>query len=440
MTVDPRHLVDLDKRHVWHPYTPMQQYIEHGEPLVVATAAGARFSTLDGRSFLDGNSSWWTALLGHQHPRLVAAIQDQAQVLCHVSLAGIVHEQAALLAAELARVAPAGLDRVFFSDDGSTAVEVAIKLAVQYWAQNGHPRRRRFVALDGAFHGETLGVTALGGVEVFRRPFAGVVMECVHVPSPGIEGFERAFTAIESAVRSDAESIAAVVVEPIVQGAGGMTIYDSEYLRRLREITERYGVWLVLDEVFTGYGRTGPMWAGNHAGVCPDVMCVAKGFSGGMLPMAATLTTERVFDGFLGSADRAFYYGHTFCGNPLGARVAREVLAVYRDEDILGGIPHRAERIAQAFTALSEVPGVARVRSQGMIGALDLEGDSGYLARAGWRVYEEALRRGAYLRPLGNTVYVAPPLNIVPADLDELLAILTDSVRTVAGELRPVRR
>ncbi|MCA9598837.1 MAG: adenosylmethionine--8-amino-7-oxononanoate transaminase [Myxococcales bacterium] len=429
MPVDEKQLISLDKRYLWHPYTPMQEYLESVEPLVVTRADGARLFDHDGRSYIDGNSSWWTALLGHGHPRLVEALCRQARTLAHTSLAGITHEPAARLAQELAEVAPEGLDRVFFSDDGSTSVEVAMKLALQYWAQNGRPERRRFLALDGAFHGETLGVTALGGVEVFRRPFASVVLDCVHVPTT-TDGHERAFAALEKALQEGADSLAAVVLEPMVQGAAGMQIYDAEYLRRARELTTRHDVFLILDEVFTGYGRTGPMWAGSHAGVIPDISCTAKGFSGGMLPMAATLATQRIFDGFLGDPSRAFFYGHTYCGNPLGAAVAREVLAIYREEDVLGRAAPKAERIRRTFAELEGVPGVSRSRSLGMIGALDLPGD-GYLDRAGRRVYEEGLRRGAYLRPLGNVVYLAPPLTIPDEDLDELLGIFAESVRTV---------
>lgn len=425
-------IVALDKQRIWHPYTPMQRYLQDVEPLVVARAEGARFHDLDGRSFLDGNSSWWTAVLGHRHPRLVAALARQAETLCHVPLAGIVHEPAAQLAEQLCAIAPRGLERVFYSDDGSTAVEVAMKLALQYWAQNGRPARRRFVALDGAFHGETLGATALGGVQVFRRPFASVLLDCIHVPSAA-DGYQRAFSALEQIVESQADELAAVVLEPVVQGAAGMRIYDARFVEAARELTRRHDVFLVLDEVFTGYGRTGPFWAAEHAGVCPDLLCAAKGLSGGMLPMGATLLTERVFDGFLGGAERAFYYGHTYCGNPLGAAVALEVLAIYREEQVLERARPKAERIARAFAALAGLPAVRSVRSLGMIGALELDSADGYLAEAGWRVYQAALERGAYLRPLGNVVYVAPPLNIPDADLDQLLEIVAESVRAVGG-------
>ena len=426
---DERRIVELDKRHVWHPYTPMQKYLEHTEPLVVVRAAGSRFYDASGRSYLDANSSWWCAVLGHGHPRLVEALREQAERLCHVPLAGIAHEQAALLGAELAQAAPRGLEHVFYSDDGSTAVETALKLAVQYSAQIGRPKRRRFVALDGAFHGETLGASLLSGIEVFRRGLGGVTLDCLRVPA-GPGAHDRAFAMLTELVEGYEAEIAGVVLEPMLQGAAGMRPYDAELLRTARAVTSRHGIPLIFDEVFTGYGRTGPMWASAHAGVEPDILCVAKGFTAGMLPMAATLATHEVFAAFLGDPSRAFLHGHTFCGNPLGARLAREVLAVYRDEQVLERARPKAQAIRRTFEALGAVPGVQGARCLGMVGALDLDA-SGYLGEGGWRVYEAALRRGAYLRPLGSTVYVAPALNIPDADLEELLAIVTESVREV---------
>jgi adenosylmethionine-8-amino-7-oxononanoate aminotransferase len=249
------------------------------------------------------------------------------------------------------------------------------------------------------------------------------------VPSPReAADADRAFDALERTIRENTDTLAAVVFEPIVQGASGMQMYDPAFLRAARELCDRHDVFLVFDEVFTGYGRTGPMWAGEHAGVAPDILCTAKGFSGGMLPMSATLCTSRIFDGFLGDPERAFYYGHTFCGHPLGAAVALEVLRVFDEEKILERARPKAEKIAAVFESLGELPSAARPRAIGMIGALDLAGDSGYLADAGWRVFEEARKRGAYLRPLGNVVYITPPLNISDADLDELLDIVRDSI------------
>jgi adenosylmethionine-8-amino-7-oxononanoate aminotransferase len=425
-------VIMLDKAHVWHPYTAMDAYIAETNPLVVTRASGSRLFDSDGRAYLDGNASWYCSALGHNHPRLVRALTAQAERLCHTALAGITHEPAALLAKNLVNVAPAGLDHVFFSDDGSTSVEVALKMSLQYWSQNGRPERTRFVALDGAYHGDTLGVTALGGVELFRRPFSSVIMDCLRVPAAS-DGFERAFLALESLLATDADRIAAVVLEPMVQAAAGMRIYDAEFLRRARALTTQHDVFLVLDEVFSGYGRTGPMWASEHAAVVPDLMCVSKGFTGGMLPMAATLTTRRIFEGFFGGGERSFFYGHTFTGNPLGAAIALEVLQVYQEECVLERAIAKAERIRQAFAAFAGIPGVLNTRSLGMIGALELDGGQGYLERGGLCVYHEALRRGAYLRPLGNVVYITPALNIGEAELDELLAIVAESVRAVTS-------
>src|SRR4051812_31073758 len=425
-------IIALDKAHVWHPYTPMDEYIAETNPLVIARASGSRLFDADGRSYLDGNSSWWCAALGHNHPRLVRALQAQAERLSHTALAGMTHEPAALLAKNLVAVAPPGLEHVFFSDDGSTAVEVALKMSLQYWAQNGRPERTRFVALDGAYHGDTLGATALMGVEVFRRPFASVLIECLRVPAAS-DGYERAFAALEQLLERESDRIAAVVLEPMVQGAAGMRTYDAEFLRRARALTSQHDVILVLDEVFAGYGRTGPMWACDHAGIAPDILCTAKGFTGGMLPMSATLTTPRIFQGFFGGSERAFYYGHTFTGNPLGAAIALEVLRVYEEECVIERAAVKAERIRAAFAGFADLPGVLTTRSLGMIGVLELQGRQSYLERGGLRVYHEALRRGAYLRPMGNVVYITPPLNITDADLDELLGIVEGSVRSLSG-------
>jgi adenosylmethionine-8-amino-7-oxononanoate aminotransferase len=429
-------IVEADRRHVWHPYTPMDAW-QTEDPIVVARARGVHLHDVDGRRYLDGNSSWWVAGLGHGHPRLVAAMKRQAETLVHCALAGIAHEQAAALAEELVAIAPRGrdgagdgaLERVFYVDDGSTAIDAAAKMCVQARRQLGQPEKTRFVALDGAFHGDTVGATSLGGVEVFRRLYAGVTFECVHAPVPEERSHERAFDAMKTLVTEGADTITAVFVEPVVQGAAGMRVYDPRFLRELRALCDAHDVWLVADEVFAGYGRTGPMWACEHAGVAPDILCIGKAFAA-LLPMAAVLVNAKVFAAFGGGRDRAFLHGHTFCGHALGAAIAREVLAVYRDEDVLGKVARSAPVIREAFDRIGSLPGVERVRTIGMIGAADLASDAkGYLGGIGWRVYEEAKKRGAYLRPLGSTVYVCPPLVIEPGDLAELLGILEESVR-----------
>ncbi|MBZ4395352.1 adenosylmethionine--8-amino-7-oxononanoate transaminase [Myxococcus sp. MISCRS1] len=437
-------IVKLDKQHVWHPYTAMEAYIAGTNPLVIARSEGAYLFDVDGRRYLDANGSWWVSTLGHRHPRLVRTLVEQAGRLPHVSLAGITHEPAAALAAELVAIAPGAqradlpsgerLSRVFYSDNGSTAVEVAIKMAAQYWAQNGQPKRTRFITLTGAFHGETLGSTSVGGVREFRDIFGPLLFDVVHVPSPAEEGgWERAFAQVQAALREHPEDIAGVIVEPVIQGASGMQMYSPDFLRAVREATRRVDTFLIADEVFTGLGRTGARFAVDLAGVVPDLLCLAKALSGGLMPFAVTLASERIFSGFLGASSRALYYGHSYCGNPLGAAIAREVLAVYRDEDVLGQVARKAPKVKAAFERMAAtIPGLVRPRAVGMVGAVDL-GGGGYLASGGWRVYEAARKRGLYLRPLGDTVYIAPALNIPDTALDELLGGMEESLREVAG-------
>ncbi|WP_408888388.1 adenosylmethionine--8-amino-7-oxononanoate transaminase [Myxococcus faecalis] len=437
-------IVKLDKQHVWHPYTAMEAYIAGTNPLVIARSEGAYLFDVDGRRYLDANGSWWVSTLGHRHPRLVRTLVEQAGRLPHVSLAGITHEPAAALAAELVAIAPGAqradlpsgerLSRVFYSDNGSTAVEVAIKMAAQYWAQNGQPERTRFITLTGAFHGETLGSTSVGGVREFRDIFGPLLFDVVHVPSPAEEGgWERAFAQVQAALREHPEDIAGVIVEPVIQGASGMQMYSPDFLRAVREATRRVDTFLIADEVFTGLGRTGARFAVDLAGEVPDLLCLAKALSGGLMPFAVTLASERIFSGFLGASSRALYYGHSYCGNPLGAAIAREVLAVYRDEDVLGQVARKAPKVKAAFERMAAtIPGLVRPRAVGMVGAVDL-GGGGYLASGGWRVYEAARKRGLYLRPLGDTVYIAPALNIPDAALDELLGGMEESLREVAG-------
>jgi len=420
-------LLAADRRHLWRPYTSSedQQAID---PLVVVGGDGPYLITDRGERVLDGSGAWWCNNLGHGHPRLRRALVEQAETLMHCSMAGTLHEGAARLAEELAAVAPAGLTRVFYSDDGSTSVEVGLKMAYQYWQQNGRPERRRFLALPAAYHGDTFGAMSVGGVAAFHGVFSSLFFDVFRPPAPAPgEGFEAVVDALSEQLSRCGDEIAGVVVEPMIQGAAGMRVWSAELLRRLHTATREADTFLIADEVFTGFGRTGPMWASDHAGISPDILCSAKGLSGGVLPFAATLASERVFDGFRGGKERALMHGHTFFGNPLGAAVAREVLAIYRDEHILEHAALRAEELALGFADMARIPGVRRVRSLGMVAALDL-GDEGYMADAGWRVQREARSRGVQLRPLGDTVYVVPPLNIEADALAHLLEVTRDSV------------
>jgi adenosylmethionine-8-amino-7-oxononanoate aminotransferase len=422
-------LIALDRAHVWRPYTSSQDHQER-PLLAVEGAEGAWLILAGGRRVLDASGSWWCNNLGHGHPRLRSAITRQSGRLMHCSFAGATHEPGARLAAELVDVAPNGLDRVFFSDDGSTAVEVALKIAFQYWQQNERPARRRFLALPGAYHGDTIGAMSVGGIEEFTHVFRPLFFEVQRPPEAPDGQWEPVFERLFELLRRDADGIAGVIVEPIVQGAAGMRMYPPKLLAALREETARADTFLIADEVFTGFGRTGPMWGCDHAGITPDLLCTAKGLSGGVLPFAATLATDRVYQGFRGDKSRALMHGHTFCGNPLGAAVAREVLAIYRDENVLQAAKPKAARLARAIEAMWKVPGVTAPRSLGMCAAFEV-GARGYMGTLGWQISEVALELGAHLRPLGNTVYLVPPLNIEDRDLDRLLDIVRESTQRV---------
>ncbi len=422
-------LIALDRAHLWRPYTSSEDH-EERPLLVVDRAEGPWLITAEGRRVLDASGSWWCNNLGHGHPRIQAAIARQAERMMHCTLAAATHEPASRLAAELIEVAPKGLSRVFYSDNGSTAVEVALKIAFQYWRQNDRPERTRFLALPGAYHGDTIGAMSAGDVDEFTSLFRPLLFDVQRPPDVTNHDWEPVFERLFASLREGADEIAGVIVEPIVQGAAGMRMYPPHLLAALREETHRADTFLIADEVFTGFGRTGPMWASDHAGIAPDLLCTAKGLSGGVLPFSATLATDRIYDGFRGDKSRALMHGHTFCGNPLGAAVAREVLAIYREEDLLSTAKPKAAKLAARIRDMAEVPGVEAPRALGMCAAFEV-GEPGYMGSTGWKISEAAFELGAHLRPLGNTVYVVPPLNIGDADLDRLLDIVRESTERV---------
>jgi adenosylmethionine---8-amino-7-oxononanoate aminotransferase len=424
-------VIAKERAHVWPPYTSRDRHEQH-EPLVIVEAEGPYVFDADGRRYVDAVSSWRTATLGHRHPRLVRALGAQAAVLPHVAAGGITHAQVALLAEELAAVAPKGLVRTHFSDDGSTAVEVAVKVAFQYWQQNGRPTRHRFVCLSGAYHGDTLGAASLASLEEFSGVFAPLLFDVIHAPAPSEPGgWDRVVASIEGTLRARPGEIAGVIVEPLIQGASGMRMHGPEALRRIHDACRSIDTFLIADEVFTGYGRTGRMWACDHAGITPDLLCLAKGFTAGILPMGATMATQRVYDGFSGGPERALMHGHTFCGHPLGAAIAREVLAIYREDAIVAGVAPRAAIIDASLARIAGMRGVTGTRSCGIVGVVDL-GEVGYGGTGvGHRVADAARTRGVFLRPLGDTVYVCPPLNVPIDVLETTLGALEASIADV---------
>jgi adenosylmethionine-8-amino-7-oxononanoate aminotransferase len=417
----------LDRRFVWRPYTGAEEH-QRDDLLVVAGAVGPYLFGTDGTRYIDATGSWWCSTLGHGHPRLRAALIAQVERFAHTLFAGATHEPAARLAAELVEIAPKGLERVFFSDNGSTSVEVALKIAFQAAQQRGETSRTRFLALPGAYHGDTFGAMSVGDLGAFRDVFAPLLFATDRPPPlDDPDDFEPAIAWIEDALATRGASYAALIVEPIVQGAAGMRIYPPAFLARLREATTRAGVLLIADEVFTAFGRTGKLFACEHAGITPDLMCLAKGLTGGTLPFAATLATKDVYDAFSGDRTRALMHGHTFAGHPLGAAVALEALSVYRDEGVIARAADVEARLRAGFSKISERRGVLRTRVLGGAAAADL-GDGGYHGAIGWRVRQAALARGIFLRPLGDTVYVTPALTSPLPVIDDLVAGLDEAI------------
>jgi adenosylmethionine-8-amino-7-oxononanoate aminotransferase len=417
-------LVERDARVCWHPYT------QHGlerDPLPVVGAHGAWLELADGRRILDGISSWWATLHGHGHPRIVRAIAEQAARLDHVLFAGATHEPAVWLAEELVEMAPPGLARVFYSDDGSTAVEVALKLVLQAWVQRGEPQRTVFVALEGAYHGDTFGAMAAGDPEPFFRPFAPLFFRVSRI-RPRVDELERT-------LRELGPRAAGLIVEPLVQGAAGMRLHPAEFLRGARELCTRSGVPLIADEVLTGFGRTGALFACTRAGIAPDVLCLGKGLTGGTLPLAATLATEALFECFR-STERArfFAHGHTFTANPIACAAALASLALVRE----ARTPERLEAIGRALATrlapLAKETNVRELRQLGGIVALELEpeagGDVGYHSSLAPRLRALALEHGVLLRPLGNVLYALPPACLEPEEIRLLGDALTACVRS----------
>jgi adenosylmethionine---8-amino-7-oxononanoate aminotransferase len=414
---------ELDHRHLWHPFTPQSEWCRE-EPLVIERGEGARLVDSRGRSYIDGVSSLWCNVHGHRHPLIDAAVREQLDRIAHSTMLGLTHPPAAQLAARLVELAPPGLSRVFYCDSGSAATEVALKMAFQYWQQRGgqHRRRTSFVCLRDAYHGDTLGAMSVGGMEVFRGVYSPLLFRA-HRVEPGDA------SQLERVLDLHAEEIAAVIVEPLVQGAAGIRVQPPGYLRRVRELTERHGVLLVCDEVATGFGRTGTMFACEQERVAPDFLCLGKGLTGGYLPLAATLTTERVYDGFLGAPEeaRTFFHGHTFTGNPLACAAALASLDAFESEGTLVRLQPKIRLFGDLLAELADLPEVAEVRGRGLMAGIDL-GEHDPALRLGHRVALEARERGAIVRPLGDVVVLMPPLTIEKLDLRQLIEVVAASI------------
>ena len=438
--------ITRDLAHVWHPCTQMKDH-ERELPLIpIRRGEGAWLEDFDGRRYLDAVSSWWVNLFGHANPRINAAIRTQLERLEQVILAGFTHEPVIALSEALAALAPPGLTRCFYADNGSCAVEVAVKMSFHYWRNQGASAKRRFITLSNSYHGETLGALAVGNVDLYKEIYRPLLMDVITVPAP--DCFERApgeswaehsrrrFADMERALERHADETCAVIVEPLVQCAAGMRMYDPVYLTLLRAACDRHCVHLIADEIAVGFGRTGTLFACEQAGIRPDFMCLSKGLTAGYLPLSVVMTTDEVYAAFYDEYVRlnAFLHSHSFTGNPLACTAALASLDIFREDHTLERNRALAARMSERVRELAEHPHVAEVRQRGMIAAIELTADKGsrtpypWQQRRGLTVYRHALTRGVLLRPIGAVVYFMPPYVITPAEIDLMVEVAREGI------------
>lgn len=425
---------ELDKAYTWHPFTPMRDWCapEH-EPLMLCSGEGVYLVDQHGNRYLDGNASIWTNIHGHCHPRINDAIKAQLDRVAHTSYLGFGNPPAAQLASELVGLFPdGGLEKVFFSDNGSTAIEAAVRMSLQFWRQNGQPGRDVILAFDAAYHGDTLGAASLGGIPLFKgsaNQFGYVVQRV------------RTFEDLAALPADDLQHIAAVIIEPLVQGVNTMRLWPKGMLKALETWCRGQGIFLILDEVMTGFGRTGTMFACQQEKVVPDFLCMAKGLSGGYLPLAATLVNQRVYEGFLGapSEGRTFFYGHSFTGNQLGCAAALASLAVFREEKVLEQLPAKIKAFDRLLQGLTDLPHVVDVRRCGLIAGIELVKqrsprlDYDTAEQVGARVCVAARKHALLTRPIANTIVLMPPLCVVESELETMVKAVRLAVEEVCG-------
>ena len=438
-----------DLKYIWHPCSQMKDY-ETLPPIVIERGEGINLYDINGKCYKDVISSWWCNLLGHANQRINAAVKKQIDSLEHVIFANFTHKPAITLCQELAKVLPEGLCKFNFADNGSAAIEMALKMSFQYHYQTGHPEKKRFMALTDAYHGETIGALSVGGVDLYSELYKPILLDVVRIEGPdcyrcpynqcrencNCECFKNA----EKAFEEYGKETAAIIVEPLLQGSAGMKIYPPLYLKKLRELCDKYNVHLIADEIATGYGRTGKMFAFNHADVSPDIMCLSKGLTGGYMPMSIAVTTQEIYDAFYDDylKGKAFMHSHTYAGNPLACSAAVEVLKILREENIIAQANKKAlyfnKIIKEKFLPLENV---GEVRSIGLINAIELVKDKktkeppDYRKRTGYGIYKKALEKGVLLRPLGDVIYFNPPLVIEENDMDYVTDIALECTREI---------
>jgi adenosylmethionine-8-amino-7-oxononanoate aminotransferase len=443
MSYDYDTLVRWDREHLWHPFTQMQGFVEE-ELLIIARGDGPYLYDLQGRRYLDGVSSLWCNVHGHRRPELDRALVAQLENVAHSTLLGLAHPPAIVLARRLAAIAPRGLTRVFFSDDGSTAVEAALKMAYQYWQLQGRREKRRFLKLKEGYHGDTLGAVSVGGIDLFHETYRPLLFETLTAPAPYCyrcqdreDCREQCLAELVRLVEQHHGELAAVILEPVMQGAAGMIPQPPGYLARVREVTRQHDVLLICDEVATGFGRTGKMFACEHEGVRPDLLCLAKGITGGYLPLSATLATDEVYQAFLGEFQefKTLFHGHTFTGNPLAAAVSLASLEVFEKDRVLENLAAKIELLEARLYEMASHPHVGDVRQRGFMVGIELVADKQtrepfpVAKRTGPRVILEARKLGAILRPLGDVLVLMPPLCVTTEELESLCRITSEAIQ-----------
>jgi adenosylmethionine-8-amino-7-oxononanoate transaminase len=438
-----RRLVGADKGFVWHPFTQMEGWLK-SEPVVIDGGDGFYLIDTEGRRYIDGVSSLWCNVHGHRVKEIDEAIVEQLGKIGHSTLLGLGQTRSIELAERLVGIAPAGLEKVFYSDSGATSVEIAIKMAYQYWQNVGQGGRKKFIALRDSYHGDTIGSVSIGGMEIFHGIFGSLLFDTYFVDSPFAYRFDgdaeacrgHSLGQMEVLLEECGDEIAAIVVEPLVQGAAGIIVHPEGFLKGVRELADRYGVLLIVDEVATGFGRTGKMFACEHEGVAPDLMCMAKGITGGYLPLAATLATGKIFDAFLGDATehKTFYHGHTYTGNALGCAAAVASLDLFERDDIIASLDEKVGLIDKWFERISELPYVGDARHCGLMCGIEIVRDKASkesfpcAAAVGAKVCAAMREKGAMMRPLGDVIVVMPPVAIGAGVLDELMGIVNETI------------
>ena len=444
-------IIERDLATLWHPCTQMKDH--EWLPLVpIRKGSGVWLEDFDGNRYIDAISSWWVNLFGHNNPRINERIKQQLDTLEHVILAGFSHEPVVELSEQLVEITPEGLSRCFYTDNGSSAIEAALKMSFHYWRNKGQHEKTKFIALSNSYHGETLGALAVGDVALYKETYAPLLMESITVPSPdcyerdtGVSWADHSrymFQYMEAALQRHADEVCAVIVEPLVQCAGSMRMYHPVYLELLRRACDKYGVHLIADEIAVGFGRTGSLFACEQADISPDFLCLSKGLTGGYLPLAAVVTHDQIYQAFYDDYENlsAFLHSHSYTGNPLGCAAALATLDIIRLDNVIENNKYLAQHMDIAVAHLQDHPHVAEVRQSGMILAIEMVKDKAsrepfpWQERRGLKVYQHALQNEALLRPLGNVVYFMPPYVITPEQIDHLAAVATEGIDIATHE------